>query len=214
MVRVAQGRVTLFGKCVGGLEDWSTSFALTQVDSKSDAELDTAAAALNTLFIAEIWDTSDLRNYFTDTVTYLGVRLDDVRNPGGVARTAFAGPVAPLAGSNTNPSLPPQNSLVVSLRTALPGARARGRMYLPPMAVAYVDDNGLMDPSFTGDVADNFAAFFTAVNSSVAIDETVVVASDAGQTLTPVTYVQVGRVFDTQRRRRAEILESYETRAV
>jgi len=56
------------------------------------------------------------------------------------------------------------------------------------------------------------AAFLTAVNGATSV--TVCVYSAAASTLQEVTEIKVGNVFDTQRRRRNDLVESYASAAV
>jgi hypothetical protein len=94
--------------------------------------------------------------------------------------------------------------------TALAGARHRGRMYFPCLAANALHDEGLLEHSVRSDLATSMRAFLASVN--VAYGGTAAsVYSTVLDALFAVTAVRVGDVFDSQRRRRNSIIESYST---
>jgi hypothetical protein len=105
---------------------------------------------------------------------------------------------------------PPQVALAVSLMTARRGPTGKGRFFLPATTVN-------LDPASTIPIADAEAVrgsvqtFLNALNNLPGFDNTgsrVVVASSKGYN-TDVNGVRVGRVLDTIRSRRNQILEKY-----
>ena len=120
----------------------------------------------------------------------------------------------PATGQYSGPIPPNQVALVVSLVTGLErGYAHRGRFY-SPLPAAAVQDDGLISVGIATEVANAAAAFLTAVNDTPGLDNTsspnVCVMSSRGTGATHVvTGVEVGRVLDTQRRRRADIPESW-----
>jgi hypothetical protein len=109
-----------------------------------------------------------------------------------------------IAGTSTGEQMPPQVALTVSLRTSLPTRAGRGRFYLPGMSTSVLANGRLA------------AANQTAVlNASARMLNSLI---DAGATpgvwttglLNPriINRVEVGDVFDTQRRRRDKLVES------
>lgn len=139
-------------------------------------------------------------------------------NSAGVALFQWEyAPSPPVAGGGT-PLHPPQVAVVASLRTGLPGRNRRGRMYLPCLGVA-IGGGGLIPTATAGGIAEAAAELLTGINTVVAgefgAESRVVVASNTGiGLLTPVTSVQVGNVFDTQRRRRSDFTETWQTSPV
>lgn len=116
----------------------------------------------------------------------------------------------------------PTDTLVVSLVTDKKRGRAhRGRIY-PPAFALNTTQAGLADPNLLDEYAQNFADMISRFNSlhngpiytpslPGSVDGlSVVVASKIGAGATEVvTSVEVGTVFDTQRRRRNRIPEVY-----
>jgi hypothetical protein len=102
----------------------------------------------------------------------------------------------------------PQVSYCVSLATGNRGARNRGRFYVP-FPTLQVTQNRRMDPTQQNNAKNSAVTFLNDINATANVQE-VVVASGAGTgTNSPVTQVRVGDVFDTQRRRRNGLPESY-----
>lgn len=128
-----------------------------------------------------------------------------------------------------NSSMPPQNTVVASLYGYDPSgfatqrARKRGRVYLPTPSPAVIDGTGQMPPGTTGSWADVVRDWLNALTAVIPdsgggiVSEhhfRPVVSSVAGQMATDVTHIRVGSVIDTQRRRRAQLTEVYENRAI
>jgi len=87
-------------------------------------------------------------------------------------------------------------------------------MYFPPFEINQPIANGTMNINAALDLSNAFQFFFNNFNASVTIADTACVASDAGQVVRPITSVQVGTIFDTQRRRRDNLIEQYYTSVV
>jgi len=114
--------------------------------------------------------------------------------------------VPAIAGGITNGNSLPQDSIVMSLRTALPRGRGHaGRCYMPTRPVAV---NGLGQITLTAPLRDPFVALIQSVQN--AVHAPAVVGSTLAGTLRPVTAIRTGKVVDTQRRRRNNIPEAYE----
>jgi len=108
-----------------------------------------------------------------------------------------------LTGTDVNDSLPPNVSVAVSTRTALPTRAGRGRFYLPPYAVDTCV-NGLLDATARSQTAAAAKAMLDHINGGVG---QVVINHRFLGTFTPVTAIDVGNVFDQQERRRDKITE-------
>lgn len=113
--------------------------------------------------------------------------------------------------------LPPQNAFVLSLETAeVRGAAHAGRMFQPAGGTNTASTagqlplgaDGRMSTSETMDLAVSAAQLITDING--AVDGSVCVWSNAYRTFHEVTGVRVGRVVDTQRRRRKGLIEDYQ----
>ena len=109
-----------------------------------------------------------------------------------------------LVGTGTGEALPPQNAIVVSLRTNTPTRAGRGRFYLPSPTVATVLDQRL-DSTAQNDILNGALAMLNhmkglswlpAIYHRTTVNNTLVVGID------------VGDVFDNQRRRRNKLVET------
>ena len=128
----------------------------------------------------------------------------DGRYPEGSEAVLYE--TAPLAGSTTAKH-PPQVSLAVTLETGFTrGRAARGRLFLPTTGQD-VGNDGLITAGAAEGVATRTAQFIDDVTDLMAAPA--LVMSDVGAgTTRPVEAVSVGRVFDTQRRRRRSLQEN------
>lgn len=115
--------------------------------------------------------------------------------------------------AGTSGDIPPQNSVVLTLRSGQTlGKGNYGRMYIPHSTMAFVNNRPFSDPSVQEPIADAGAEFVGAINGIfggfiVPSQVTIMGQGSLGPTSKPVTEVSVGRVVDTQRRRRAQISE-------
>lgn len=116
--------------------------------------------------------------------------------------------VLALAGTNATACLPFQCSVVVSLRTNLRTRAGRGRFYLPSVAVDQQAGGTLTAAAQTA-IADAGAAL---LNGIEAAGGSVVIYHRTTHTTTDVVEARVGSIIDTQRRRRNQLVETYETR--
>jgi hypothetical protein len=105
----------------------------------------------------------------------------------------------------------PQDALVVTLLTARTGATGKGRVFLPAPAVA-LDSTFRYPLATVTSVADAVRNWITDFQGYAGAGP-VVVASSKGY-LSPVTGLRVGRVSDTHRSRRTNMLEDYYTRGL
>lgn len=120
----------------------------------------------------------------------------------------------PWAG--TGAACPPQLSVAVTTQgfdpavAAAQSRRKRGRFYLPTPGKEAFDNDGELVSTWQNEVmtmAANFWDDLTGTFDNVHMEPMVV--SRAGQFVTPITWLRMGRVIDTQRRRRNRIAESY-----
>lgn len=97
---------------------------------------------------------------------------------------------------------PKQTSIVVSLRSSVPGRSGRGRFYLPATGVA-INDGGTFG---TNSDIDNLATTAqTMFNALYAIPVQPCVASFTKAQALELAYIEIDNVPDTQRRRRDKI---------
>lgn len=116
----------------------------------------------------------------------------------------FFYPTALMSGAMKSPA---QVSVAVSLRTALTRGRAHAGRVFPPTSVTdgSMGSDGLLTESAANDIAGAWATCVSAINAVAG--GRVVVWSHVGQIVEDVTAVRVGRVPDTQQRRREALPE-------
>lgn len=132
----------------------------------------------------------------------IGVWGADGKMIGGYNRFVLKTPVAGTSAPSM--FLPPQLAVVASIRTGARGPRGRGRMYLPLRT----------SPSGVGTIG---GTTITASNNAVktfcesvrAVGPLAAVVNPGPATYSAVTSVRTGNFYDTQRRRRNAVNETY-----
>lgn len=130
----------------------------------------------------------------------------------------FEYPTTPPQGNDGN--VLPQASVVLSLRSSLvTGVGNYGRMYLPHTALPLDTGVPYAGGTATTEVAGDAATFFLNVYGHLAGDITQsvyfpIMSQAAGSPMKSAVTVGVGRVTDTQRRRRNKISEEYAFQAI
>jgi hypothetical protein len=218
-------RVTISGTSFGGAEQWSTGFYVgavgADVSNPTQAFADAIRTAWTTFFqstgaaIGNLWKT--------DNVKVAQVGTDGKTNLSNVVYAPYG---TPIVGGNAAAAFPPQIALVASLENA--GARglaAKGRMYLPGVSAAVNGSGQIATAGVTG-ITTAMKTFLDAVNAAAPTGERVILASqgrrvkqpDGSYAVTPgtavnadVNRVRVGSVYDTQRRRRNQLVEAYQS---
>jgi hypothetical protein len=133
--------------------------------------------------------------------------------PGGQANPQIT-TLADIAGSVSTPTGPPnQQSIAVTLTTGYStGVAKKGRFYLPCPIYYPSSTDGLISASEANAVQDAAALWLTTMNASDPNFRVAVFSrKDGAATHRLVTGVWVGRVIDTQRRRRRSLPETYVT---
>lgn len=209
-------RITATGNLPGG-EVWSCSLAMTppNVDPSTYQDVVNRVAGI----AGPLWAAAAIR---TDTRFSSGVSVLQtiVRMIGPDGKTIVQGLNGSAGqGNGVSISMPNQCAVVASLLTGVPGARGRGRLYLPSLGVL-VGTTGRIQPGTVGPLAASVQTLLNGLNTQVGAEfdtdfTYVCVASGVGTgTNARVTTVRVGDVIDTQRRRRDAIPETYSALAV
>lgn len=208
-------RLSIFGTLPGG-EVWSvnpvwqiggvaTAEDITQIEAQTMA---TACAAVSVpAGVTQIMSTSTMLT---------GVRVEARRWDGTLAAQAEALKGTPTAGAGAAGN-PYQTSLVLSLRTGGIGGSGRGRLYWPCTGLTIQPTT--LRPSTTN-VTSTLAgmktyltSLGTALNASLTNAPVLSVWSRVGASTTPVNNLLMGDVTDVQRRRRDQLVESYQSLA-
>lgn len=163
--------------------------------------------------IAAIAVPTGLVQIMNTATTVTGCRVEARSLAGILESQAEAVKASPTAGTGAG-NHPFQTSVVLSLRSATPGASGRGRLYWPATG-ANVTASTLRTAA--GQNATTVAAAKTLLSGmETAIEATLTgvslcVWSRKLLNLFPITQLQVGDVLDTQRRRRDTLIEGVAT---
>lgn len=171
---------------------------------------DDAAAALTKFqtAVAAMW-ASGIDAFMSTAVTYDAQKSVTVDQSTG-KQIARADGAATDAGAVTGESLPAQCSIAITLRTALATRAGRGRIYLPPYETGQMDAGRLLAAS-QGTTRTAVKGMYDTLISD---GHTPVLYGRTAHTVTPITTLAVGDVFDTQRRRRDAWAEAYSSVAI
>jgi hypothetical protein len=214
-------RVTFSGTCFSGAEIWSTGFYLGNPDSDAavpdDAIAELISAKWQTFFttpgsnIANTYkyDHLKIQHYNADGTQDLSVLTDKYLT-------------TPIGGGGGSGASAPQLAMVASLRSSeARGLGSKGRMYLPGVDVAISDLTGTTTTSNTDSISLALQVMFNAIRDDAGIPDMPILASK-GRTVAPtsppvnreIRQIAVGNVYDTQRRRRNNLVEVYSLRNI
>ena len=197
---MAERRAIIRGRTASDV--WMMSFAL-----QSDEDLQLMTDAVKSAF--DTYVTARVADFHTS------VKFDDVvcqELESGTGRvTDTAASVLTRAGSAAVTSLPPQNTLCV---TVLPVAGVvTGRFYLPPMTSNALASDGRASITVRDNHATSLQTFFATLGARSSPARLGIWRSKTGS-FVGSKGISVGDVFDTQRRRRNKLIESRITKLV
>ena len=117
-----------------------------------------------------------------------------------------------LAGTGSGEPLPPNVAVVMSKTSDLPTRSGRGRSYAPPPTVDSMNSGRMASASVTI-FANAWKNFMTSLSTAAggAYEPVIAHPSFVPGPFTPFNQVRVGDVFDTQRRRRSKLKETFTT---
>lgn len=212
--------VTLSGQMLGGAEEWQTGFYMGSAEADAAAPTQQFADAVRDAWIPVF---TAFANGFSSAYSFTGVKCARLQKNGLYDGTPIAEsfPATAINGGSSGNPLPPQVALVATLVAGSgKGLAGKGRMYLPGIKFA-VDGGGHIGTSDTQRIADQLAGFFNTINGSFDAPGEVINVSRGHKKLlgvgarnVPVNGVRVGNVFDTQRRRRNALAETYSVATV
>jgi hypothetical protein len=198
------GLITFLGDAWTQQEEWQIGLRVDSTDVPTEAELVALAdayAAFHTHTDVDI----------DGAARFLGVKWAPQDTSGrypaeGESVTYFR--PTPLPGGGGAGNSYPQLSIVVTLGTALPRGRGSMGRFYPPPSTQRVDTDGRIPATNATLYATAAATFIDQVNA-VDVGQVCVFSNpdDGAGPVQPVTRIRVGRVVDTQRRRRNQIPE-------
>lgn len=203
--------LTFHGTFGTSVETWQ--FGLRMGAETGDSEptqgmVDAAFTAAKSWYSA----ASTAGGYFptSDSITFakLAVVNPDGKYPSDFVPLVSTGAAA-TGGFSGAVIFPPQIACVATLRTDVPRGYANsGRVYLPRTGIALQTDSTITTANATN-IATLFAGFIRDLNNIAGLGRVLVLSKvqPAGGSHA-VTRVEVGRVLDTQRRRRRAIPEA------
>lgn len=207
--------VTISGTMLGGNEIWQTGFYMGKLNGDSEVPAQATADFIRDKWLA-IWTNG--ANGFNQAFTFNQVKMArlglDGRYDGSAVVTSFPGAAA-QGGAGGGP-LPPQVSLVATtIAGSGKGLAGKGRMYLPGISFA-IDNTGHLGNIETQKVADYLTQFFQDIYADPSTPDVAINASKGsakflgvGARNVPINGIRVGNVYDTQRRRRDALTETY-----
>lgn len=204
--------LTVIGTAFGGTEDWSFGLRIrptgvADVPEVTQAQVDALAPAVSTFFAAPPSLISAA--YRLTAIKLAPVGVDGKYPPGEVAvEHVYPGGLpgnSPVSGN----VWPAQCCMVVTLETALPRGRAsKGRFYVPALS-SLVDVTTGQIPDPTTGLLNPAKTLLNAINTTVDVGKVAVMSKlGVSGTSNYVTQLSVGRVPDTQRRRRRSLNEN------
>jgi hypothetical protein len=181
-------------------EVWSTGLHV-----QTAITIDAVATAW-TSAVTALWTGSGSAGIFDVYPTVVAVRSLDVFQLDPASDVAVAKvevPVTLPGGSGAN-TLPQEVAVCATLRSNTPGPRGRGRMFFPPPTVTEVTPTGRLNTVAQQSLAIGIALMLQAMEDVTATP----VLHTKGGIDRLITRVDVGDVFDAQRRRRDALIEA------
>lgn len=204
---------------LGTAENWSCGITWRNFELFPASMTQTMIESLSTRLVTAIPAASvpaQLKTLWSNSCNLTAWRVEQHGEDEALTNVGQASYATPVAGTG-GASKSPQDALVVSLRTATPGARGRGRLYWPALGASLTTDFSLSSPSATNIalataqlmklVGDQINAEWAA--NSQAVSAELAVRSITDHTSRKVERLQVGSALDTQRRRRDKVIETY-----
>lgn len=222
-------KVTISGTCFNGQEEWSTGFYLGHDDSDALDPGTTSASA-----IAARWTTffTHANAFIAGTYKTTSVKVSLLELDGDVDLSSidiYDYP-APISGVSGGAPMPPQISLAATLTSDNQrGLASKGRMYLPGVNLPVVPTDPRIAAFEQGALATKLQEFINGVNDEFNLPGRVILASKGhkvagspdpddysytGGINRYVTGLRLGNVYDTQRRRRGDLVESYVNKVI
>lgn len=226
--------VTVIGDCYGATERWQFGFRLDPMGPGNQSVADAVAGYVEqwwrstTPYTAGV-DTFQPSNTHRLTEVKVAAIDPDGTYPADIPSASHFYP-APIVGDFTPPTgQSAQQTMCVTLTTALPrGLASKGRIFLPPSYWYKPGSDGLMTAADALKVGKSIQRLINAINADSLVGLVSIFSRGRGEAsydaqhkrveytypnpgaVNAVTGVKVGRVVDTQRRRRRALPEGYQ----
>ncbi len=188
---------------LGGGEVFNFGIHVSGVAGAADDVLTAWTTAVGQLFDHDAGLGNTTKSHISDQTGVDDVTVAELDDSTGRQLTKVMG-AAVHAGTNTDEPLPPQVAVAVSLRTSLATKEGRGRLYLPPLATG-AELGGTIILAAQEAI---LAGAQTALTTMGTAGFPCVIYHRGSVSGTMVNRIDVGNVFDTQRRRRNKLVES------
>jgi len=188
---------------IGSAEIWDTTMHVNDAPGAAAGILAAFATAVTDLWTNPGTPADSIQAYVSTLVGVDELVVDELDGLGknvAQARGSLA-----IAGTSINESLPPGVSVCVSTRTAKPTRQGRGRFYLPPFVTSTVSTFRL-DATIRDHVAGAAAKYVQDIKDGT-LNGPIVWSKNTGDQTFFITSIDVGDVFDSQRRRRDKMDE-------
>lgn len=202
-------KVQFLGDCYNQGEEWSTGFYMAPLSGNAVLPGNWAqlvSTHWQTFFTAA--NTSISSRYRTVSIKANLLNADGKQATNPTQEFFYA---TPIVGTGAGSPMPPQLSVVASLRTDVPrGDATHGRMYLPGVN-ASVDADARISSTVATNIANGLKTLIDGVNGQTGGGGLRVMLASSREfgTLRQVSKVLVGNLYDTQRRRRNGLQEGY-----
>lgn len=199
-----------WGGKLPGNEQWSCGLRMASTGAVTSLDPTSMIAAATTA--VQTYHTSVLTSISSRALLQF-VKLNAIGTDGHYVESSTTEQiVADVGGGGSGAStMPNQIALAVSLTTAVSrGPAHRGRFYLP-LPTFGLDANGVFAAANADAVSDATDTFISSLNAINASWKVAVISRKLGGPMQRlVTGNKVGRVYDTQRRRRRSLIEDYQ----
>lgn len=207
-------RVSLRGRLPGG-EVWSVNPAYNETTDISSWDQTAGQDAATAIGIRTV--PGSLKNLLSNLAPMGTVRVER-RSDSGLLIGAAEAPWVGGGGSSETAKQSYQASVVLSLRSNVPGSRGRGRLYWPALGAGLSSSTLRLTTPTPTSVATDAVAYLDGIETDLKnelqpggslIDYHLAVYSPTTNTKTDIVRVEVGDVLDVQRRRRDSLAEVY-----
>jgi hypothetical protein len=211
-------KVTIEGSCFNGAEVWTTGFYLgtegADAGAPTQTNVDNIATAWQTFFTHANCKFSTL--YKTHRIKMVTMNASGSTDLTTVKTHDYS---PDIAGTYSVVTHVPQSALVGSLKSSIVhGKASHGRMYLPGVALPLGSD-GRISATDRDAIGVKFKDFITSVRGYAGMPGFPILIAKGG-TLGPaaigkyVYSIRMGNVYDTQRRRRNGLSETFYDAAI